>query len=103
MFLNSEESSYFEVFSRNVISTISPNCLYKIKFEPKLPISLSTTFKRIFPGLKFEKEKTFSFKYFCWLVFLIGHYCKVLMFFKSPFWRELGYAGECLSDGTWGI
>ena len=68
-----------EVFkTKKVISSIPINQYIHVAFKPELP---------------YFKRNVFKFSQ-------MGHLIKFIVTYKKPFWRDNGYSGEVLSDGS---
>jgi monoamine oxidase len=65
-------------YGRRIVSSVPLNQYAFIRFKPELP---------------FYKKNVFSF---C----KIGNYMKILVTYKKAFWKEKGFSGEVVSDGS---
>lgn len=65
-------------YCKKVISSIPVNQYINVRFEPQLPA---------------YKLNVFKFMQF-------GNYIKFIITYEKPFWRNKGYSGEVISDGS---
>lgn len=75
---NTLNGEFVKFRAKKVISSIPINQYVHVKFEPDLP---------------FLKQNVFKF---CQM----GNLTKFIVTYKRPFWRDAGFSGEVLSDGS---
>lgn len=75
---NTASDSLANFRAKRIICSVPITLVEKIHFQPGLPIKKLNVIR----------------------AFKMGHYGKVILTFKSPFWREKGFSGEIHSDGS---